>query len=1812
MKRIEIPGVGVFEYPNETPDEFIYQDVDRRLLEMGGYPTQPIAPVTAPPPEPPVSEAVTPVMPTEEAPKQATFGDLFFEQADNILELGQSLKYGITGEDSAAQALMKAQSVEGETTGFTDIKSGKDFLQWAKQTVAGTGGFIATPATAAITAGAVSGPFAGVVAPATFFSVLFGQYLVNNLGEQATADRERADRGEQKTGPSILKAGAAGAGSVALDYLGLRLFKPIAKLLGASGTKEANSVAKGVIDKTLGRNAANKVAGAATKIDNSLANLITPKVTESGIKTVAKGAGVGAGVEAVQEVAQTVLERAQAGRSLTDKEAMNAYIEAMAGGILIGAPLGSITRSMEKSGVRKAEDKAEAETTLQTLQQTQTTEQKAALKNINKVLSKLDRKENVSEADLDATLNTAGIDAETVTKLDLEDTYQGKINLLKDLQPRLANQVGDIKLDFDDINVIKPTKQQITKRQDITWGQLKVPPPQGKKETDAVKWSDLDSNITWKDKKKTIDPDANLKWSQLRSIKVKESEVKDADAKTTGASMAVPGKSGTGKDQEAPASPEGPDAGKLDDVTPRTDVDQTGPGKVDTPITPVDLKPAKFVKFNNYKEFRKGIQTEQGLKANQVTKYLKDNKLPINKQEFDAVKEQEVETLVEKGPIQDKVQELVKAGAAIESADNKVVKYKLKPNQKTKVARVDKLQPVQVDDATKGDLISKIDETLNQKITSDNITEVTGQLRTLANEIGAKVPELTINNADTKSFNKLQQDLKATKQSLQKDRVILSKETKQDIAEAEQTKTAEENIAKNETVRDTQAATFQGVFNQLGDNTVSNYLGAVFDKLGELPGKIKDIALGLVPPERLAKYMSLAAKTNQQLATALNNYRNAILNLSNTFDRYMFGARSLGQRLSNYMIDNRKNEKSIKLNNLMNDSSLYNVDVSRGKDYFENLDTERKTYYRRLRPIYESMDPEAQTLYRDLGDYERANYQRYIQSAEKTIDALAENATQKKELQEEVRNVFKNKPPLDYYTSFRRTGNYWILWEQNGELVKTSAETQREADRIVKALGKQRGVSEPRAFKSDKEIADNLNKIQAPAAFKKLLNLIDKDIQSGKIDKDSVEGQTRTALKEQFTSFFIKNLPQNAIALSALTRDKTLGFASQSVDKVFNAQALAKAKQLASLDSALQVENALNELNAAIDPITDSKQRNALLAAKNAFRANFNLILNPSVGGLNTVANFFGRAGFYYYLTSYASAMINLFQTPTMAASIMRGKYKTAAVYQELMNTGLEILGDNISKGIAKDRKTTTFTYAQLYGRTNNPALDNRKYVIPLPTTLTKTEERELAKAYVENIIENNQIISQSGASLDINRRDLTDPKFTPTGNITKAASTILFGAFGGTETLNKEVTFLAALRLANKDRSKLKTGEKFDSPYDYAKEVTRESHGDYSYANSGAIFKSPTGRSLLMFKKYPVLMLTNWAMAMRKSIANLEKQGFTAEETKAIRLEARRQLLGMVSTGLVTSGVAYALPLGFAAQFIINLFLSDDDDPDNPYKLDAEKNVENFMASALGTNMPAFDTELGRIVWTGPLENLTQAKVAERSGVGAGYVKLPYQGLGEAEFWFQFVGGPLGGLGVSALNAYKDFANGNPDRALEAMLPSSLRNIAKSIRVDEEKLQSRTGYGIADLSPYEQVLLFLGFTPKDLDKIYGINTAARDSVRKLADKRGDLLTDLDRLTMRQTNIISRMMLTVLYDSPADINELMEDVDKFNKEAIASNGLVKPITLKNMGESLSRKAKDRFINDAYGLGGYVPTGTWQKYGIINMRERLKEFSGLED
>jgi len=244
-----------------------------------------------------------------------------------------------TPEEQAAAREELTKPSDKLSTSFADVIGGKGkFADYAKQTLGSTTGALAAPLAAAGATMLVPG-VGLVAAPFVGGAVLAGQYLTGGAERQAQEQKRAIAEGRTPEETSLGKATVAAAGETALDFIGFKFFKPVfkafpvvGKLFGESGEK----VAKEAEDQLV-------------------------KAFQAGTLTYAKGMakGVAGGVafEVPQEIAQTALERWQAGLSLTDAEARAEYLEAGAGAVLLGSPLGGASGFMK---TRNKRDQAEA------------------------------------------------------------------------------------------------------------------------------------------------------------------------------------------------------------------------------------------------------------------------------------------------------------------------------------------------------------------------------------------------------------------------------------------------------------------------------------------------------------------------------------------------------------------------------------------------------------------------------------------------------------------------------------------------------------------------------------------------------------------------------------------------------------------------------------------------------------------------------------------------------------------------------------------------------------------------------------------------------------------------------------------------------------------------------------------------------------------------------------------------------------------------------------------------------------------------------------------------------------------------------------------------------------------------------------------------------------------------------------------------------------------------------------------------------------------------------------------------------------
>ena len=291
------------------------------------------------------------------APRKSTIGSELKRGAQQVASSMQTAFGAVTGspEEAAKAGLERGEAISqvaGEGASLAAVKRAyqdKGLLSAAGEAasqipraLAGQGANLATLATGArlgAMAGSAVAPGPGTVIGGVLGAgaAMYPQFFGSDVESQAAAQMERGE----PVKIDRTKAGVAAAGQSALE-----------------GAGAAFTLGKGVVKGILGitDDAAVTSAKAAKQLEETARRSLTG--------TVARGAGRGAVVGIPVEVAQQVIERAQAGLDLTSPDALAEYGEAAYQAGLVGGPLGAagnvVTRSQAKGQVAKAEDDAAA------------------------------------------------------------------------------------------------------------------------------------------------------------------------------------------------------------------------------------------------------------------------------------------------------------------------------------------------------------------------------------------------------------------------------------------------------------------------------------------------------------------------------------------------------------------------------------------------------------------------------------------------------------------------------------------------------------------------------------------------------------------------------------------------------------------------------------------------------------------------------------------------------------------------------------------------------------------------------------------------------------------------------------------------------------------------------------------------------------------------------------------------------------------------------------------------------------------------------------------------------------------------------------------------------------------------------------------------------------------------------------------------------------------------------------------------------------------------------------------------------------
>lgn len=317
---VEIPGRGIFnvESPTELTDAQAYQAV---LDQIGSVPEQ----------QKGIGAAL----------KGGTKRFLSSLQTgvESLTDAEKAAKAGVERQEAISQQYAPGASLEavkkayeeqglfpaaGEALSQIPSALAEQFPNIAASLASGRAGAIAGGKMGGAR-GALLGGFAGVTAPS--LAQLYGSNLERQSEEGADISRGRA--------LAAAVPGAAGEAAATLIPLG-----------------------RGVVGKIFGPEAEKALArGNRAAVE---------RMAKAGLaRTLGKGALVGLAAEGLTEVAQQMLERAQAGLDLTSDDALAEYGEAVYGAGLVGGPFGALGRVGERGVARgqlaEEERKAKAE-----------------------------------------------------------------------------------------------------------------------------------------------------------------------------------------------------------------------------------------------------------------------------------------------------------------------------------------------------------------------------------------------------------------------------------------------------------------------------------------------------------------------------------------------------------------------------------------------------------------------------------------------------------------------------------------------------------------------------------------------------------------------------------------------------------------------------------------------------------------------------------------------------------------------------------------------------------------------------------------------------------------------------------------------------------------------------------------------------------------------------------------------------------------------------------------------------------------------------------------------------------------------------------------------------------------------------------------------------------------------------------------------------------------------------------------------------------------------------------------------------------
>lgn len=741
----------------------------------------------------------------------------------------------------------------------------------------------------------------------------------------------------------------------------------------------------------------------------------------------------------------------------------------------------------------------------------------------------------------------------------------------------------------------------------------------------------------------------------------------------------------------------------------------------------------------------------------------------------------------------------------------------------------------------------------------------------------------------------------------------------------------------------------------------------------------------------------------------------------------------------------------------------------------------RRKRHVELRPKFARLNAEQKRRYRQMRDHYRAQSERMNKALEENIVRAVFDAKIRKAMLAELRQRHE-RAAKGLYFPLSRHGDYWIDFaDENGErqfmMFETKGEMELAAEKLRKA-----------GFSLNSGMKAQFNAVQ-----KASLPFVADVLQL--VEQANMHTPAKESLSDEIYQMYLRTLPARSMRRNFIHRKGVAGF-SQDAVRALADQGFRQSRQQARLDHMDILDNHLDSIQKYVHELPNNVEADRVVEELNK---RHEWVRNPSRAGW---AQKLTSLGFVWMLgLTPAAALVNLTQNLQVALPILGSRYGMAES--------------------SKMMSQATAQYLKAAFTRNRP-----KGQGILGSVLTGGEKEAMRRAVAQGVIDVTQAADLAGLAENPNA------KYSGTWN---KAMNIIGWAFHHAEVFNREVTYIAAYRLAMK-----KHGDHEKAIADAIKD-TWDSHFDYSSINRARFMQSDMAAVALQFKQYSQNMTYYLWANLAKALKG---------ETPEVKSMARKQLLGTLASTFFIGG-AGALPL-WAITTAIDAAQEIAGDDDEPF--DAETELKRMLAEAFGKENAA-------LIWHGALPS-----ISGRISLNDLWVRSINRDVDAStayvEYMKQALGPVLGGIGVSWAQGLADISNDQFARGIERIPPKAIKDVLKTARyINEGGVTTKNGDEIvSDLTAFELLGQASGFSIGRANLQYDENNAIKNYETFIVKRRQSLMN-------------AYYTAYRLKDGEA-MKAMMVKIRKFNQ---SQYGKRNPITTEILRQSLKVRARKRSI-----------------------------------